>query len=659
MEGGDQSIEKKFQLAFRLQQQNKNDKALRIYQEILAQDGTHHDALVNLAALLRKTGRVDTALQLLVRAEELHPNSIIVRFNLGNMYYTSGHYQHAVACYRKCVSMADRMTGFHARFAEALRNTGELTESITHYRKACKAAPENLTLANNFAELLIRLEKFDDALPLLERMISLYPNVMAPRGNLANLNYRANRIQDAIRHYHDALKIEPGSSELHKGLGVAYHKALEPELAEDHLNRSISLGVSDSRVHSNLLYLQSYREDRSSASVYEMHKKWGQAIEAKLAESDFNHHDYTIARPLKIGIISPDMHDHPVAHFMLPFYKNISKTQLNVYTYSDGRKFDSYSRQIKSYSYQWREVSKLSDCQLAEQVIRDQIDIAIDLAGHSSTNRIECFARRIAPVQISYLGYVNTTGLSRIGYRICDSMVNPPETQCYYTETLLPIKCFSCYYVPDHLPEVSEGPALRNGYITFGSVNNASKLSPHCISIWSKILKQVEGSKLLLKAGQFTDEWVREKIHQRFASQNIGPDRLIFEEPSTPKDSFLTSLNAIDLLLDPFPHNGGTTTHDALSMGVASVCLNGDVYVKRFGYQIMKLSGNESFIASSPEEYIGIAVRFAACGGESRAVRLSRRDRFLQSSLTDSGSFVSDLDKTLREVWKKKCLQSV
>ena len=117
MEGGDQSIEKKFQLAFRLQQQNKNDKALRIYQEILAQDGTHHDALVNLAALLRKTGRVDTALQLLVRAEELHPNSIIVRFNLGNMYYTSGHYQHAVACYRKCVSMADRMTGFHARLS--------------------------------------------------------------------------------------------------------------------------------------------------------------------------------------------------------------------------------------------------------------------------------------------------------------------------------------------------------------------------------------------------------------------------------------------------------------------------------------------------------------------------------------------------------------
>lgn len=652
-------VDSKFQNALQLQQQNKYEEAQQAYQDILILDDTHHDTIVNLAALQRCRGKTKTALKLLDQAVTLYPSSFHARFNLGNLHFSNKNYQLAVEHYRVCAKneSADRLPAFHARFAEVLRYMREYSESIPHYQKACRSDPDNLLIHNNFAEVLIRLEKFNEAQPILERLIKMHPKVMAPLGNLANLYFRCNESMSAIQYYKKALQLEPESTELHKGLGVAYHKALEMQLAEVHLNKAILQGVSDSRVHSNLLYLQSYREDKTSETVFDMHKKWGESTENRLTENDFSHYDYSHDRPLNIGIVSSDLHEHPVVHFILPLYEIISKSRFKVFSYADGHKIDGYSNQLKNLSYKWIEIGSFNDRQLAAHVLSDRIDIVIDLAGHSGSNRIECFATRLAPIQMSYLGYVNTTGLSRIDYRICDSMVNPESTQRFYTENLLPIECFSCYRALDSLPSISEGPAVKNGYITFGSVNNASKLTPGCIELWSKVLQRVKESKLLLKSGQFKDEWVQSKFTQQFAQHGISANRLIFEGPSTPKRKFMEVFEAIDVLLDPFPHNGGTTTHDALSMGVAAICLTGDVYVKRFGYQIMTLSGNTEFIAKTHDDYIDIAVQFAEISGESLAMRQSRRDRFMNSPLTDSHQFVCNVENALRKVWEEKCLK--
>jgi len=651
----DSSVDEQFSIAVSDHQAGNLGSAIARYQAILQTDPNHHDTLVNLASALRKTGQTDQAIKLLTHASSIYPDSVHLNFNLGNIYWQRKNYRDAVTCYNNCYVSGFKHPALNKRLAICLREIKSYDLSLQQFKLAYSNDSSDIETANNLAEALIRFEAFDEAESILKNLVTTNPNLMAPIGNLANLYYRRNQYEDAIKQYKAALKIEPESSELHNAIAVAYLKAIDLDSANKHFQSAIELADDTTRIYSNTLYLKNYQENSSSEDVYSTHADWGKMTEKRIPETTFNDHDFSLGRPLAVGILSPDLHEHPVATFISPLYKNFDKEKIEIYSYADDYKYDDVSDSLKACSTQWTTVNHFTDDELVSKIKKDKIDIMIDLAGHTASNRMHLFAQRLAPVQIAYLGYTNTTGLSRMDYRIADKLVNPPDTRKFYTEQLLYLDCFSCYEPPGSTPEVSSSPADRNGFVTFGSGNNATKISTGCINLWSEILTRAPNTRLLLKSSQFHDAWICNKFIQLFQARGVAESRLIFEGPDSPKSAFLKVFSKIDLLLDTFPHNGGTTSNDAVLMGTPILALQGDTYVKRFGYQINTLIGDTEFIADSHQDYLNLAVNFAARLGESTDKRHSRSKAFLNSKLTDQSLHISQLQQLLQEVWKSHC----
>ena len=306
----------------------------------------------------------------------------------------------------------------------------------------------------------------------------------------------------------------------------------------------------------------------------------------------------------------------------------------------------------------WRETSGVTDAALAEQIRSDRIDILVDLIGHTGNNRLPLFARRPAPVQASYMAYLNTTGLSRIDYWITDALQNPPETQAYFSEQLwnLP-RCFVCYTPADYAPPVAETPLLAGGAPMFGCFNNGSKFSPRSIGTWASLLKAVPGSRLAFKGMQHADPSAMNRISGWFQEQGIEAARLVFLPPA-PYGAYLAAFSGIDVALDPFPYNGNTSTSDALWMGVPVVTLAGNNAISRSGVSLLNAVGHPEWIAQSEAEYVRIAAELVSDPQHLARLRRSLRGEMARSPLCDGPGFARAMEEAFRGMWRRWCEQA-
>ena len=409
-------------------------------------------------------------------------------------------------------------------------------------------------------------------------------------------------------------------------------------------------------------------------SVYEAHRQWGVAFSALYERdryTDWPECKKAKDRQLRIGYLSADFFVHSVSYFIEAPLTYRDRALMHCTCYSNVARKDKKTSFFEKMCDTWRSIHDKTSKEVAEMVRRDRIDILIELTGHTAGNRLDVMALHPAPVQMTWIGYPNTTGLPAIDYRITDSIVDPPNTTQKYTETLLRLPGpFLCYTPPPDAPAVTNTPALKNGYITFGSFNNLAKVNARVLAVWCAILHSVPFSRLLMKCKPFASPTVVAKMHAKFAAFGIPSTRvdLISLLPTTTEH--LDAYAAVDISVDTFPYAGTTTTCEALFMGVPVITLHKSdppLHAHNVGATLLSRIGAEAgqvgmeaglgplLIAEHEREYVDMAVRLCADVNRLQSIRQGMRERMLRSSLCQGKQFVQQLEQLYRKAWEAHC----
>jgi predicted O-linked N-acetylglucosamine transferase (SPINDLY family) len=428
--------------------------------------------------------------------------------------------------------------------------------------------------------------------------------------------------------------------------------------AEKCYEKSLLTDPSQPFVKSNLLFALQYNPDRDAETVYREHLKFAERFAEPLYPAVLSYlNERTERRRLKIGYVSPDFRRHSVAYFIEPVLLAHKRDCVDVFCYSDVDKKDDFTTRLQGLADHWQDITGDPDERVAERVRRDKIDILVDLAGHTGHNRMLLFSRKPAPLQISWIGYPSTTGLSSIEYKLVDSYTDPPGmTEHYYRENLYRLPgSFLCYQPERTAPDVKSPPVCENGYITFGSFNNFAKVSKAILFVWIDLLKKIPASRLILKAKGFADEGTRRSLLRNFQQHGIAEERveLIAWIPSI--SDHLALYQKVDIALDTFPYHGTTTTCEALWMGVPVITLAGKNHASRVGVSILSNLGLQGLVAETPDDFIETAVHLAVHIVRLQELRKNLRGIMKRSLLTDADRFTENLEHAYRDMWAQWC----
>jgi protein O-GlcNAc transferase len=644
-----------------------------------------------LGLALQGLGKPEEAAASYRRAVEIKPDYVEALSNLGVVAGDRNHHLEAVAWFRKAIELRAELPQLHYNLGCALTGLSRADEAVAEFEMAVKLYP-GYWEAFSMAGLALQVRgQFDAALACCERAIQLKPDAAAAHHRLGVVLRESGRASDAIAAFERAIALKPGYADalndmamVYQGLGqldraVAIgrqaidadpgmpqaHCALGIALAElgrvdeaiAAIKRAIQLKPDYEAAHSAYLFHLNYSTRHDPLAVFNEHKRWANAradgLERYALRPDINR---SAARRLRIGYVSPDFRQHSVAFFLTPVLARHDHRSFEVFCYSDVRRPDAVTRQLRGYADAWRDIAGFTDEQVAAQVRQDRIDILVDLAVHSGGNRLLVFARKPAPVQATWLGYAGTTGLATMDYKITDPHLDPVgQTENWHTERLRRLPdCYFCYTPPAGFPAVSVLPANDRGFITFCAFQNLAKVSLQAIELWSQVMVAVPASRLILKArglsGKATPQWLR----SAFDSRGVGAHRLQFEDWGDMTE-YLTRFSKVDIALDTVPFNGGTTTFHALWMGVPLVTLAGESALGRMGASILQNLGLPELIAGSPGDYVKVAARLASDPERLAELRLSLRERMQRSPLTDAPRFTANLESAYRAMWIRWC----
>jgi len=469
--------------------------------------------------------------------------------------------------------------------------------------------------------------------------------------NLGNIELSRANPEDAIVHYEAALAHTSAEPGLVNNLGMAYQATAQVDVAIRCFRRALSIDPRYGDAHENLLYCMQLLPEYSPQEVYAEHRRWAEIHEAPLRARVLPHlNDRDPQRPLRIGYVSPDFRRHAVAKFIEPVIAHHDPERFVVHCYHNASASDAVTNRIRKHAKVWREVVHLSDDDLAALIRDDGIDLLVDLAGHTRGSRLLCFARKPAPLQLSYLGYGNTSGLHAMDFRISDAVADPPGVaERFHSEKLLRLPHAQWCFRPDAdaLP-AGPLPALSRGYITFGSFNKPCKINSSVIGAWSRVLLRVAGSRLLVIGipGQST----KSRFEAAFAEHGVDPSRLSLLAPVADAE-FWRLRHEIDIALDPFPYNGVTSTCEALYAGTPMATLAGTCGQSRTAASILTAVGLGDLVATTEEEYLAINLRLARDVDDLSRLRANLRERMQASPLMDYRSLTSSLEGLYRSIW--------
>jgi predicted O-linked N-acetylglucosamine transferase (SPINDLY family) len=400
-----------------------------------------------------------------------------------------------------------------------------------------------------------------------------------------------------------------------------------------------------------------FHPDYDAQRIAQEHSRWNRQHAEPLKQFIGPHRNGRIRdRRMRIGYVSPDLRQHSVAYFLENLLAHHDASSVEVFCYSDVIRPDATTARMQKLCAQWREIVGLKDTEVDQKVREDRIDILVDLAGHTANNRLLLFARKPAPIQVTYLGYPDTTGLRAMDYRLTDAYADPPDVTGGYSEQLVRLpETFLCYRPSYGAPEIGPAPALESGRVTFGSFNALAKVNAPLVAMWSKILEQIPNSRLILKNQGLGSAGARRHILEYFAAHHIAPDRVELMGWARSEAGHLQLYNRIDIALDTFPYHGTTTSCEALWMGVPVVTRAGSAHVSRVGVSLLSNVGLAELVTDSQEKYVQLARELAHDLSRLSNLRSTLRKRMEQSPLMDAPRFARNVESAYRQMWRRWC----
>jgi len=527
--------------------------------------------------------------------------------------------------------------------------------------RAIRLEPDSVPALRNLAHALQRLGEWDELVDCQESLAQLDPANLDNLASLASMRqFIRLELQAAVDGYQEILRRRPGSPVILDNLANAYTAQGRFVEALAIYAELLARQPGERKFHSNLLLTLHYDPSQTAETLFQAHLRWGERHDRARSPARVFPNAPDPTRRLRVGYVSADFRVHPVTSFLSPILASHNRDGFEVFCYSAVPSPDAGTVKLRALADQWREIAAMDDQAAAALVRKDEVDILVDLAGHTGGNRLGLFLEMPAPVQVTYLGYPDTTGLPGMDYRITDMVADPPGQEQFYTEQLLRLPgCFLCYTAPEFYPEPGPLPASANGHITFGSLNNLAKINEKVVALWAELLLAVEGSCLLVKNPSLTDLPTRALVLAAFMRNGIAPERLDLLGFVPEAAGHLAVYNRIDIALDTFPYNGTTTTFEALWMGVPVVSLSDVVHASRVGRSLLTALGFPEWVARTPVEYRDVVVQLCRDHERLAGWRATLRSRMLASTLMDTGSFVRGLEEAYREIWKRWCVETI
>ena len=645
-------------------------------------------AFSNLGRILEQLAEYEAAERACRRALALDPALADAHHNLANILKNLGRHDDALHHCREAVRHAPQVVSYRSNLGVSLMMRGETEEAQDHFGLVIKQDPSFALAYGNLGALYLQTGKFELAREALQQALRCKPDYSEALANLGLVQHQLMEHQEAVDCYRRAMELDPAIRRTHAGnlitvledagnLVAAHEVALEvlespAECAGSLIAAIKNFGktcdfvrreraerlwhqyVIENKLPVGMLLGCNYSGIFGPEELFALHRRWAEAVERPDVDHVVSHpvEPLETGRRLRIGYLSPDFRKHATAYFVEPILVHHDRESFEIYGYHNHGKHDEMTEQVRSRCEHFLSTSDLSDDDLLARIRNDGIDILVDLAGHTDGSRLKMMARRAAPIQATFLGYPNTTGLQAMDYIIVDRYI--AETgMAYHTETpaILP-ECLATFQPLPVAPGNVALPCLRTGHVTFGSLNNLMKLTPAAVSCWARILAQVPGSKLLIAYGGADASCTRENLEREFARHGIGADRLLLKGKLS-REEFLDLYRMVDIALDTFPYTGTTTTCEALLMNVPVVSKTGPAQRERVSASILSHLGLGRLIADDTESYVGIAVHLAQDRNELSALRQSMPALLSASVLNQPQRLTRSLERLYREMWER------
>ncbi|MBI1195673.1 MAG: tetratricopeptide repeat protein [Gammaproteobacteria bacterium] len=666
----------------------RDDEAIAAYRKAIALQPGHIEARKNLAGLLNAAGQQEEAIAQYEHAlksaprnaalhndlanaladldrldeAEIHyrealkqdPGFSRARINLATLQFRTGARDSAMADLELLLQQFPDDAGVHHNLGEMFQKLGQIDQALRHYDEALRLLPDFVEAYNHKGTVLQLMGRHDEAETVYKRALALRPLYAEATLNLGTLHFECGRIEAALAAFRKAIEIRETFAEAWNNLGNCFIQAGLYQQGADAYEKALSLEQDYWEAASNRLMALHFDPELGTDDLFEAHHRWGdRRVRSASTSSATPAVSGSDRRRLRIGYVSPDFRTHSVAYFIEPILRAHDLSRFEIYCYAEVNVSDATTKRIERIVPNWTNTCGVDDEELADRIRRDGIDILVDLAGHTQGNRLGVFALHPAPIQVSYLGYPDTTGLAAMDYRLTDAVTDPEGQDAGYRERLYRLPAgFLCYGPPQGAPDVSVRPSVRSGGITFASFNNLAKMNEQVVAIWAEILKEVPDARLLLKNRVFGDAFVRQRYIDLFARYGIAEQRLQMTGWTLDNRSHMAMYGEVDIALDTFPYNGTTTTCEAMWMGVPVITLAGRHHVGRVGMSLMDRLGLQALCATDVSEYISLAVKLANRPEKLDVLRASLRP-LMRVRMCDALSFTQSLEQAYLDMWNE------
>ncbi|EIC20524.1 putative O-linked N-acetylglucosamine transferase, SPINDLY family [Thiorhodovibrio frisius] len=629
---------------------SRTEEALAAFDAALKLNPGFVKAHNNRGAVLMGAGRLKEALAAFNNAVGLEPGNQEGHVNRAKVLGELGHLGESVESFQTAIAIDPCLSDAHFQLGNVLRMLGRMQDALSAYDHALKLDDKDASVYANRGNVLVELGRLKEAEESYRKALAVDQDHIVTLNNWASLLLKQGKSREAICVFETALAINPKNPEVNNNYGAALRDVGELNEAIAAFKQAITSEPSYYQAHSNRIMALHYREENPDQRIARAIRQFAARFEQEeicrpsmLAR--------TLRRKMRIGYVSGDFREHPVGYFLEGAMLHHDRAELEIYCYSNNRVRDRLTARLQACANKWRTIENLPDKAALECIRTDGIDILVDLSGHTANNRLSLFALRPAPVQVTWLGYFGTTGLKAIDFILADRFVIRDGEEEKFSERVwrLP-ESYLCFTPPVTRSEIDSKCAMPDS-VTFASFNNILKLSERTIRLWSRVLKEVPGSNLLIRDKVLADPGVRAKVLGEFVKSGTCPEQLVMES-SVSREEYLREYCDVDISLSPTPFGGGTTTAEALWMGVPVVFLSGGTWAGRIGESILRTVGLPELVAQDEERYVGIATALAGDVKRRRELRNDLRGMVQNSPLCDFTTFTYELERAYREMWK-------